>query len=66
MQGLAIGAALVNIAAGNGGDIPSFDFGGSDVPDLPVSDVPDVPDVPVADTSAYWQPLQDCASMPIQ
>ena len=52
MQGLAIGAAIVNIASGNGGDIPTFDSG--------------APDVPVPDTSAYWQPLQDCASMPIQ
>ena len=58
MQGLAIGAAIVNIASGNGGDIPSFDSG--------VPDVPDVPDVSVPDTSAYWTPLQDCASMPIQ
>lgn len=66
MQGLAIGAALVNIAAGNGGDIPSFDFGGGDVPDVPVMDAPAVPDMPVADTSTFWQPLQDAASMPVQ
>ena len=58
MQGLAIGAAIVNIASGNGGDIPTFDSGAPDVPDVPA--------VPVPDTSAYWQPLQDCASMPIQ
>jgi hypothetical protein len=67
MQGVSIGLALANIATGNVGaitSIPSFDFGGSS--DVPAPDVPDVPDVPVADTSAYWQPLQDCASMPVQ
>lgn len=61
MHGLAIGAAIINIASGNGGDIPSFGDGGGggggDVP-LPAPDVP-------AETFD-WQPLQDCASMPIQ
>ena len=58
-----------------------LDFGDTDMPDVPdTSDVSDmqggqdvggVPDVsaimPTADgdPSAFWQPLQDCASMPI-
>ena len=34
LQGLAIGTKIVNIANGNGGDVPSFDSGAPDVPDV--------------------------------
>ena len=69
MTGLSLGVRVANIASG--GSIPTFGLENVSLPDINIPidvsvPVPDVVGAGVAGASAFWQPLQDAASQPVQ